>query len=399
MQPERSNILYVDDEQGNLNAFRATYKWDYQVHIAKSGAEGLEILAQHPIQLVISDQNMPQMNGIAFLKKVTERYPDVIKILLTAYGDKEVVIAAINECGIFHYLDKPWDETELQLVVNRGLEAFKLKRRNQELIQELEQRVRERTAELQNRNEEIELMNDTLVTHNQQLNELIREKNGIIGVVAHDLQAPLRRIGGLAELIKMTPMPPQEQQYFQLLIKEVEEGKRLVSNILFAERMEEGREASPLEAMDIRPLAPAVVQKYEAQAAKKGIHLTTETAAQPLVVLANADFVSRVLDNLVSNAVKFSPENRDSQVFVRLARENGHVKIQVQDQGPGFSPEDKEKMFKRFQKLSAAPTGGESSTGLGLSIIKALVEKMDGRVSVESQVNQGATFTVLLPAI
>jgi two-component system, sensor histidine kinase and response regulator len=405
MQTAKYSILYVDDEEANLNVFKAAYKWDYRIFTAVSAAQGLAIMEANPIDLVISDQRMPDMDGVDFLKLITPKYPNTVKILLTGYSEPEVIITAINECGIYRYMTKPWDDTEMRLSLQKALETYSLKLRNEQLIKalqeakaELEQRVEERTAEVRRQNEEIAQQKEEITANYELLVEAMREKNGIIGVVAHDLQAPLRRIGGLVELIKLTDSSEERVTYFGLLQKETSQGIRLVQNILYAEKLEELHEELVVEPVDLAQITKAVVQKYETLAAKKNITILVEQANGAIWASASADYLSRVLDNLVSNAVKFSPENRMSQISVRLGKEADKAKIQVQDQGPGFSEDDKKKMFKRFQKLSAQPTGGESSTGLGLSIIKTLVDKMNGDVMVESEPDQGAIFTVLLPA-
>jgi len=405
MQKEKYSILYVDDEEANLNVFKAAYKWDYKIYTALSGTRGLAVLEEHSIDLVITDQRMPDMDGVTLLKQITVRYPDVVKILLTGFSEPEVIITAINECGIYRYISKPWDDTEMRLSLQKALEAYTLKQRNQQLIgalqqakAELEQRVEERTVEVRRQNEEIAQQKEELTLHYELLVEAMREKNGIIGIVAHDLQAPLRRISGLIELIKMVSEQAEQAEYYNLLQKEISQGVRLVQNILFAEKLEEQTDELVLEAIDLGQVIWTIVQKYEGLAAQKGLTIQLENVTAPIFASASADYFTRVLDNLVSNAVKFSPSNRGGHIFVRLAKHNGQqARIQVQDQGPGFSDDDKKKIFKRFQKLSAQPTGGEPSTGLGLSIVKTLVDKMNGELMVESTVNAGATFTVILP--
>jgi two-component system, sensor histidine kinase and response regulator len=405
MSDFKYTILYVDDEAANLSVFKAAYKWDYQIYTALTATQGLALLEAHPIDLVITDQRMPEMDGVTFLKQITQLYPDVVKILLTGYSEPEVIITAINECGIYRYLTKPWNDTEMRLSLQKALEAYSLKQRNDQLIAalqeakaELEHRVEERTAEVRRQNEEIAQQKEEILTNYELLVEAMREKNGIIGVVAHDLQAPLRRIIGLLELIKLSPDPQDKDHYLSLLQKEASQGIRLVQNILFAEKLEEQQQKLVLEPVELGQLTATIVDKYEAAATQKGISIHVDQAPDRLLASANPDYLSRILDNLVSNAVKFSPEGGNTQIFVRLAKVGPRTQVQVQDQGPGFTEDDKKKMFKRFQKLSAQPTGGESSTGLGLSIIKTLVDKMDGELLIESALGQGATFTVLLPA-
>ena len=143
MSNKKICVLYVDDEENNLFSFKATFRIKYQVHTALSGDEALKILAEKPIQIIITDQRMPEMTGVEFLEKVLEKYPDPMRILLTGYADMEAVVDAVNKGKIFHYLAKPWNEEELDLTIQRAydtyLEKEKLKETNEKLIQSNDQ--------------------------------------------------------------------------------------------------------------------------------------------------------------------------------------------------------------------------------------------------------------------
>jgi response regulator RpfG family c-di-GMP phosphodiesterase len=133
MPTDKISILYVDDEENNLFSFKATFRIKYQVHTAISGDEALKILDAKPVQIIITDQRMPEMTGIEFLEKVLEKYPDPIRILLTGYADMGAVVDAVNKGKIFHYLAKPWNEEELDLTINRGFEKYLEKKQLDEL--------------------------------------------------------------------------------------------------------------------------------------------------------------------------------------------------------------------------------------------------------------------------
>ena len=112
------NILYVDDEVHNLRTFKATFKWEFNVFTARSAFEGFDILDQNDIHLVISDQRMAGLSGTEFLKRAKIRFPEAIRIILTGYTDLEVVVRAINECGINRYMTKPWNEIQMKNVLD-----------------------------------------------------------------------------------------------------------------------------------------------------------------------------------------------------------------------------------------------------------------------------------------
>ncbi len=157
-----SPILYVDDEEDNLIVFNSTFRRDYEIHLAKSGKEGIEILKKHEIQLIITDQRMPEMTGIQFLEKIIPDYPDCIRMILTGFSDIEAIIQAINTGRVYRYITKPWDKGELKINIDHGLETYHLKEQNRKLIEDLkeanltlEQKVIERTKKIEAQNREI----------------------------------------------------------------------------------------------------------------------------------------------------------------------------------------------------------------------------------------------------
>ena len=136
---DKYNILYVDDEVHNLRTFKATFKWQFNVFTARSAFEGFDLLDQNDIHLVISDQRMAGLSGTEFLKRVKVRYPDSLRIILTGYTDLEVVVKAINECGIHRYMTKPWKELQMKNVLDHALEFYQLRKDKEELVEKLEQ--------------------------------------------------------------------------------------------------------------------------------------------------------------------------------------------------------------------------------------------------------------------
>lgn len=137
MAENKINILYVDDEQNNLVSFKATFRMKYNVHIAISGEEAIKILHSQPIDIIITDQRMPNMTGVEFLESILEEFPDPMRILLTGYADLNAVIDAVNKGKIFHYLTKPWNEDELDMTIKRAYEVYTLRKDEKELTEKL----------------------------------------------------------------------------------------------------------------------------------------------------------------------------------------------------------------------------------------------------------------------
>ena len=137
MENDKISILYVDDELNNLISFKALFRIKYNIHTAISGEEAIKILRNKLINIIITDQRMPQMTGVEFLESILDEFPDPIRILLTGYTDMNAVIDAINKGKIFHYLTKPWNEEELDLTINRAFDVYKHKMEEKELTDKL----------------------------------------------------------------------------------------------------------------------------------------------------------------------------------------------------------------------------------------------------------------------
>lgn len=233
---------------------------------------------------------------------------------------------------------------------------------------------------------------------NAQLRASNSEKSEILGVVAHDLQNPLTSIMLSGEILTdlvakrhHDGIPRVVDNINVVAVRMLE----IVRNLLNVNLLESGVLTLRQESFDIVPILHRAIEQYAPAARAKNItlHLRAEEANR--MVLADSQAVARVLDNLLSNAIKYSPHGKN--IEVRLRSGQNMVRVEVQDEGAGISPEDMKKLFVKFARLSAVPTGGEHSTGLGLSIVKKMVEAMNGRVWCESEIGKGATFLVELP--
>lgn len=237
--------------------------------------------------------------------------------------------------------------------------------------------------------------NTKLATSNDQLARLNQEKNEFLGIAAHDLKNPLTVIIGSAELLKMNLPPAQATKMASNIVGAGQRMFQLIKDLLDANAIEQGKFTSNIVPCDLRAVANECAVNNQTHATRKQIVIVTEEG--PAVWgLADRNATLQILDNLISNAVKFSPHQ--STVQVKLTTANGYVSLGVKDQGPGLSTADQKKLFGKFTRLSAQPTGGESSTGLGLSIVKKLAEAMAGTVVCESELGAGATFSLRLPA-
>jgi len=142
---ERAQVLYVDDEEHNLTVFRAAFDDDYDIHTAISAREAIQILKRQPIDLILTDQRMPQMTGVQFLEAIVPDHPDSIRMIVTGYTDIDAIIHAVNTGRIDRYITKPWEQGQLKLTLDRALQLQSIRRRNRQLVKELEARVKRAT--------------------------------------------------------------------------------------------------------------------------------------------------------------------------------------------------------------------------------------------------------------
>ncbi len=282
-----------------------------------------------------------------------------------------------------------------------GVNRYQYKRRTeQELLRR--QRILDEQAG------DIELANTQLAEQNQQLQLLDNEKNEMLGIVAHDLKNPIGAVRSYAEMICYNEIPPEEaQRSSEMIIQTSNRMLDLVNNLLDANAIESGKMKFSLAVFDAAPIVEMLTGNMMNAAAMKEIQLhfsllnTEATTDSSTTIQVDEIAFMQVIDNILSNAVKYSPLGK--HVWVRVGRVASQrediVRIEIQDEGPGFTDDDKEKLFGKFARLSAKPTGGEHSTGLGLAIVKKLVEQMQGTVRCESQAGHGATFIVEFPAM
>lgn len=386
----RGRLLIVDDEEEILRALYRQFRRDYEVFTARSAAEGFQIMMQTPIHVIISDQRMPGMDGSEFLSKVKHEFPDAIRMLLTGYADIQAVIAAVNDGNIFRYITKPWDPVELGTIVREAFERHNLIVQNRKLLRELqeanallERRVEERTAEL--------------AALNEQLKELLIQKDLFMGMAAHDLRSPITVVQGFAELLLNPRTPPEEYPELVKVIQETARGMLdLLNDLLSITAIESGRlNLKPVE-VDLRAFIERVARFNRPIGAQKNIALHTEIADSLTTWRFDPQRIEQVLNNLLSNAFKFS--FNDTEVRLTVEREEKGLLFNVIDQGQGIREDELDRVFGDFQRSSTLPTAHETSTGLGLSICRRIVHLHGGEIGVESEFGKGSRFYFTLPA-
>lgn len=359
MAQSAGTIFVVDDLERNLQIVGDLLtRHRYDVVLAQDGETALKKAESRTPDLILLDLYMPGMSGLDVIQHLKSRpsWMAVPVIFLTAANEKSTIAEALQS-GAVDFLSKPFDHGELLARVKVHID---LKRARDDLQQ------------------------------------LIEERNRLMAVLAHDIRNPLSAIQMSAHLLEGKILNEQGSELFRTIRNSAE-----VINQLIETHLTESAEARRLGSIELRsinidePIGESF-QTHLMRAERKQITLDLDLSINdPCKVQADPLALRQVLENLISNAIKFSPPG--STVLVRVAEGNNQsVEIAVDDEGPGLTEEDHRKLWMPYARLSANPTAGEPSTGLGLSIVKDLVDRMGGDISCHSDAGSGASFRIRL---
>lgn len=237
-----------------------------------------------------------------------------------------------------------------------------------------------------------------LAEQNERLRKIDEARNQFIAIVSHEMRTPLTSIISFSELIRgeADGLSPDGIHFLDIIERNADRLHRLIGDLLMLDRLEAGKLPLELAPVSIPDLAAEAVRSASAREAKEGVTIDVTAGSGPAVP-GDQRRLAQVLDNLISNAVKFS--NRNGWVHVRAGYQGGSWRVDVSDSGIGIPPDEVGRLFSRFVRGSNARTAGLPGAGLGLSIVKVLVEMHGGRVEVESTLGHGSTFSVYLPAL
>lgn len=230
---------------------------------------------------------------------------------------------------------------------------------------------------------------------NEELKKANKTKSELLQIAAHDLKDPLQVIIGYTDMLQMKYQGDRfAKDKLEKIYRSTDHMIKLITGLLEISSIESGKLVLNEIDINVGRMAREVVKNHQDAAEKKNQEITCETV-DDLVVIGDEMLLRQVLENLVGNAVKFSPPGKT--IWVSVSRADSTASFKIRDEGPGLTEEDKKKLFGKFQRLSAKPTGKESSTGLGLALTKELVVLHGGTIRVESEYGNGCKFIVELP--
>ncbi len=367
----RSTIMVVDDEQSNLALLEAfLLPHGYDVIKASDGEQALNMLKSTPVDLMFLDIIMPGMSGFDVLREVKKNEADTFipVVLLTAHGSKEHRVTGL-EMGADDFMSKPFDSSVL-LARTRSL------LRTKDLYDRLQQSYND--LKLAEENKE-------LITH----------------MMVHDLRNPLMVIYNSLELMSSElkdQFSPEDVIAPGNIMRACRRMATMIDNILDIGKMEDGRLQLVLESIDLSELLQELINEYRAEAVAKGAKIHCYVADSVPRFWADKNFLTRVLENLISNALRYLPDKGEVCLNAFLDDAANMVVISVIDNGVGIPPEYLDKIFDKYEQVNLRKKGIIHTTGLGLTFCKMVVEAHGGRIWAESKPGKGSVFSFAIPA-
>lgn len=413
MSHPRARILIVDDLPEKLLVYRTLLEdLDAQIVEAHSGTEALKRILEGEFAVILLDVNMPDIDGLetANLLRRHKNGRHTPIIFITSYAD-EMQTARGYELGAVDYILSPVIAPVLRTKVRVFVDLYEARAALSLSNQELETRVTERTAELQNSNERLqgeiaerlraEAEREALLAREKVLRaeaeELSRLKDEFLATMSHELRTPLNAIFGWITLLRTRRLDEATQERaLETIERNARAQKRLIEDLLDVSRIVTGKVALELVAVDPRRVVEAALETMHPAAQAKGLKIVPLLDIGAGTVRGDFARLQQIVCNLLSNAIKFT--DTGGHVEVCLARRNGEVEISVADSGQGIKPEFLPLVFDRFRQEDGSISRRHGGLGLGLAIVRHLVELHAGSVDAQSAgEGKGAKFIVRLP--
>jgi len=385
--PGPIDILLVDDEARSLDGLEAILEDPaYRLLRAQDADTALRLLLEHDVAAIVMDMKMPGVSGIelATMIKNTRRFRQTPIVFLSAYMLEDQHVVAGYGAGAVDYLTKPVNPQVLRHKVAVFADLYRKTRELAELNDKLEDRVRERTAEL--------------ARSEAALRESAAQKDEFLAVLAHELRNPLAPLRtGLDLLLRRLEGTPTVDRTLAVMNRQLDYMVRLIDDLLDVSRLSRGLLELKRETVDLGPVLESAVDGARAFFDRRQQRLVVEVAPG---IHAHVDptRVAQIVTNLLHNASKFTPEG--GMVRVGLGLQAGTAVASVSDSGPGVAPADRERIFEMFSRVNRPGARSESGLGIGLALARRLAEMHGGTLVAESEgEGRGTTFVLSLPAV
>ncbi len=376
---QTKSILVVDDEPGIREGCRRVLEpQGFHVETAVTLQEGLDQIRSREFDIVLLDVMMPDGRGFDLLAPIREKDPDTIPIIITGYATVELAVEAIK-AGAYDFISKPFSPDLLLITVNQGLE-----RRQLSLAAKRLAAIEQETAELARAKNEAERLSEF--------------KTAFTFKVAHELRAP---VAGAISLIRPLMrglaggLNEQQQDILARIDNRLDILMELVNDLLALAATKTVISEEALDQVALQPIIQEVVDRLSVEADAKKISLTVEGPTTTLTVKATEKGLNTIFSNVLSNAIKYTPEAGCIQVHI--SKNADQVLVSISDTGIGIPAEDLPRIGDEFFRAKNARRSEVTGTGLGLSIVKELMNRYGGSININSGEGQGTTISLLLP--
>lgn len=385
----KATVVVIDDDSNILQLLSLVLTRNgYNVITTTSPVEGLEIIEHHQPELVLLDYMMPQLDGLTLLKQIHERFPLSSVIMFTGKGNEEIAVQ-VMKAGASEYISKPFNNQKLLERLDNVLRIRSIELHNRELQleqsrlmaeieswnRELQERVREKTEALQKAQNEI--------AQSEKLAALGYFSAGM----AHDIRNPLNSIALFIQLLRQATTDPEQHEYQDKILKEVERIDAIVRNLLDVSR----RNRTISTTIRINDAIDDSLAFFAPQIESAGIEVIKKYAHDLPFIKADSCELGQIFTNLFLNAFDEMPI--DGKLLLETESDGKRIIIRITDNGRGIPPEIKDNIFEPF--VSSKPKG----SGMGLPVVKRIVTMYQGTIDVESTSASGTTFNVCLPAL
>lgn len=358
----KPRILAVDDEPHNLQLLQRIFR-DTDLVCVASGKAALALLEQDNFDVVMLDIMMPVMNGYEVLEHIRQTpHLAYLPVILVSALNQDEDIARGLQLGANDYVGKPYDIDVVSARVRTQIELKKLMDEREHMIQEL-----------------------------KAANEI---QTQFVRIASHDLKNPLNNLNLMHSILRQN-VREEDRVLFELADQSILTMLDLIEQFLDSIVLNNNRMEINIQPTNLDKLVLETIASYSAAAEQKDIAI--ELASDAGMVLADERRLAQVMSNLVSNAIKYSPPGSVIKVDAEVA--NTEFIVKVIDKGPGIPEDERDKLFQAFGKLSPRPTAGESSTGLGLWIVKQLIELQNGQIGVDCPPEGGSIFWFTIPSV
>jgi signal transduction histidine kinase len=397
--PSMNRLLIVDDDLALTRTLSAILiKAGYRVESVTTGGEAIRAIEKdlNAFNAVLVDLQLPDMNGLDILKRIRTLSAEIGALMLTGHAEMDTAVAALN-AGAFAYIQKPYNIDEVKAILTRLMEKQKLLRDNQHLLQqmirlnsELDEKVHQRTLELQKAN--LSLANTV-----EELQRAAAAKSDFLSMVSHELRTPLTVIIGFAQTLvqEIEKMDKASiKRYMQIVDIDAHRLLRLIEGILDLSTIAKKGMTLNATRFNVRVMVEGVSEGFRLSNRERDVQVFCDESIDEIDT--DRDRLQQVIVNLLGNAAKYSPVG--GLIRIELNRKDDDLRGSVTDSGPGISDEQKDKIFEPFYRTQDAINFKAPGTGLGLTISKAIMAAMGGRIWVENVLPHGSRFCFHIPS-